>query len=102
MKNIGQVRHTGEIDTSATTESSHKVFLFHRNFCPFFLEWQSIHEDFLHDGRRRHKILQFQVEDALQALRAESPQFRKFAQKTRKVVWLALAPFRFFPTCVFP
>lgn len=68
----------------------------------FFLEWQSIHEDFLHNWRRRHQILQFQVEDALQALCAESPQFRKFAQKTRKVVGLAMAPFRFFPACVFP
>lgn len=59
----------------------------------FILKWQCIHKDFLHYRRRRHQVLQFQVEDALQALCAQSPQFRQFAQKARLIVGLRPAQF---------
>ena len=44
-------------------------------------EGQSVHEDLIHDGRRRHQVLQLQVEDALQSLRAQRAQLGQFAQQ---------------------
>lgn len=57
-------------------------------------ERKSIHEYFVHDGRRRHQVLQLQVEDALQALYAERPQLGQLAQQTREGAGLALAGLR--------
>lgn len=44
----------------------------------------------LDDRRRRHKVFEFQVEDALQALDAQAAQVRQLGQQPREVVWLLL------------
>lgn len=44
-------------------------------------EGQCVHKDLVDDGWRGHQVLQLEVEDALQALGAQSPQLGQLAQQ---------------------
>lgn len=54
------------------------------------LEGQARHEHVLDERRRGHKVLQLEVEDALQALHAQGPELGQLAQQPRQVVVLLL------------
>lgn len=54
------------------------------------LKGQACYKHVLNERRRRHQLLQLQVEDALQTLYAERTQFGQLAQQPAEVVVLAL------------
>jgi hypothetical protein len=54
------------------------------------LKGQAGYEHVLDERRRRHQLLQLQVEDALQTLNAERTQLGQLAQQPAEVVVLAL------------
>lgn len=49
-------------------------------------ERERVHEYFVHDRRRRNYVFQFQVEDALEALGAQSPQLGQLPQKSGQII----------------
>lgn len=73
--------------TNLYNNRSHRdCFPYHRRL----LEGQARDEHLLDERRRRHQVLQLQVEDALQALHAQGAQLRQLAQQPAEVVGLAL------------